>query len=90
MIAASPPPQRPPIAPVSDDHLPEPHAAVTEAADEAEMPLPSDPRTFFLGGLFALGVLAAPYVASSIIYLERAQTLQHPHPLGLNSQGIIH
>jgi predicted PurR-regulated permease PerM len=67
MIAASPPPQRPPIVPVSDDHLPEPHAVVTEAADEAEMPLPSDPRTFFLGGLFALGALAALYVASSII-----------------------
>ena len=42
MIAASPPPQRPLIAPVSDDHLPEPHAAVTEAADETEMPLPFD------------------------------------------------
>jgi predicted PurR-regulated permease PerM len=34
---------------------------------ETEMPLPSDPRTFFLGGLFALGFLAALYVASSII-----------------------
>src|SRR6478672_2561022 len=67
MIAASPPPQRPPIAPVSDDHLPEPHAAVTEAADETEMPLPSDPQTFFLGGLFALGVFAVLYVASAII-----------------------
>jgi predicted PurR-regulated permease PerM len=67
MIAASPPPQRPPIAPVSDDHLPEPHAAVTEAADQTEMPLPTDPQTFFLGGLFALGVLAALYVASPII-----------------------
>jgi predicted PurR-regulated permease PerM len=67
MIAASPPPQRPPIAPVSDDELPEPHAAGTEAADETEMPLPSDPQTFFLGGLFALGVLAALYVASAII-----------------------
>ena len=67
MIAASPPPQRPPIVPVSDDRLPEPNAAVTEAADETEMPLPSDPRTFFLGGLFALGALAALYVASSII-----------------------
>src|ERR1700686_516413 len=67
MIAASPPPQRPPITPVSDDHLPEPDAGVTAAADEAEMPLPSDPRTFFLGGLFALGALAALYVASSII-----------------------
>ncbi len=66
MIAASPPPQRPPITPVSDDELPEPHAAVTEAADETEMPLPSDPKTFFLGGLFGLGVLAALYVASRI------------------------
>src|SRR6202048_5474629 len=67
MIAASPPPQRSPLSPVSDDHLPEPRAAVTEAADETEMPLPSDPQTFFLGVLFALGVLAALYVASSII-----------------------
>jgi predicted PurR-regulated permease PerM len=67
MITASPPPQRPPITPVSDDHLPEPRAAVTDTADETEMPLPSDPRTFFLGGLFALGVLAALYVASSVI-----------------------
>jgi predicted PurR-regulated permease PerM len=68
MIAASPPPQRPPIAPASnDDDLPEPHAAVTEAADETEMPLPSDPQTFFLGGLFALGVFAVLYVASAII-----------------------
>jgi len=67
MMATSPPPQRPSIAPVSDDDLPEPHAAVTQAADETEMPLPSDPQTFFLGGLFALGFLAALYVASSII-----------------------
>ena len=67
MIAASPPPQRPSIAPVSDDDLPEPHAAVTEAADETEMPLPSNAQTFFLGGLFGLGVLAALYLASSII-----------------------
>lgn len=67
MIAASPPPQRPSIAPVADDDLPEPHAAVTEAADETEMPLPSNAQTFFLGGLFGLGVLAALYLASSII-----------------------
>ena len=66
MIAASPPPQRP-IASVSDDDLPEPHAAVTEAADETEMPLPSDAQTFFLGGLFALGVFAVLYLASAII-----------------------
>jgi predicted PurR-regulated permease PerM len=67
MIAASPPPQRPPIISVSDDYLLEPDAAATEAADETEMPLPSDPRTFFLGGLFALGVFAVLYVASAII-----------------------
>jgi hypothetical protein len=67
MIAASPPPQRPSIAPVSDDDLPEPRAAVTDAADETEMPLPSNAQTFFLGGLFALGVFAVLYVASAII-----------------------
>ena len=66
MMAASPP-RRPSIAPVSDDHLPEPQAAVTEAADETEMPLPSDAQTFFLGGLFALGVFAVLYLASAII-----------------------
>jgi len=67
MVAAVPPSQRPSLPPVPSDDLPEPPAAVTEAADETEMPLPSDPRTFFLGGLFALGVLAALYVASSVI-----------------------
>jgi predicted PurR-regulated permease PerM len=67
MMATLPPPQRPSIAPVSDDHLPEPHEAATEADDETEMPLPSNPQTFFLGGLFALGFLAALYVAGAII-----------------------
>jgi predicted PurR-regulated permease PerM len=38
---------------------------VTEA--EAEMPLPSNPQTFFLGGIFALGVFATLYLASPII-----------------------
>jgi len=65
MVAAIPPTQRPSFQ--LDVDLPEPHAAVTEAAEEAEMPLPSDPRTVFLGALFGLGVLAALYVASSII-----------------------
>jgi predicted PurR-regulated permease PerM len=65
MVAAIPPSQRPSVP--LDVDPPEPHAAAIEAADETEMPLPSDPRTFFLGGLFGLGVLAALYVASSII-----------------------
>ena len=67
MVAVVPPSQRPSLPPVPAHDLPEPPAAVTEAAEETEMPLPSDPRTFFLGGLFALGVLAALYVASSVI-----------------------
>jgi predicted PurR-regulated permease PerM len=39
----------------------------TEAADNVERPLPSNPQTFFLGSLLALAVLAAVYVASPII-----------------------
>ena len=60
-------PPRSPLAPVQDDRPPEPNALSTEALDEAEMPLPSNPQTFFLGGLFALAALAALYVASAII-----------------------
>jgi len=64
MVAAAPPSQRPNFAAGAGWTIcRKPSAAVTEAAEEAEMPLPSDPRTFFLGGLFALGVLAALYVA---------------------------
>jgi predicted PurR-regulated permease PerM len=37
-------------------------------ADEPEeMPLPSDPKVIFLGGLFLLALLAAAYVASDIV-----------------------
>ncbi|MBF0544277.1 MAG: AI-2E family transporter [Candidatus Riflebacteria bacterium] len=42
--------------------------AFVEAPEEVEMPLPSNPQTFFLGGIFALGVFGALYVASSIIF----------------------
>jgi predicted PurR-regulated permease PerM len=65
LVAASPPPERSSSTPVLDDRPPERLAVVTDA--EAEMPLPSNPQTFFLGGIFALSVLAALYVASSII-----------------------
>jgi predicted PurR-regulated permease PerM len=67
MVAAAPPPQRPSLSSVPDEHLAEPPAVVTEVVDETEMPLPSDPKTFFLGGLFALGVFAVLYLASAII-----------------------
>ena len=65
MVAASPPPERLSLTPVPDDHSSEPHAEVTDA--EVEMPLPSNPRTFFLGGIFALSVFATLYLASSVI-----------------------
>jgi predicted PurR-regulated permease PerM len=67
MVATIPPSQRPALPSMPDDDLPKLPAAATEAADETEMPLPSNPQTFFLGGLFALGFLAALYVASPII-----------------------
>jgi predicted PurR-regulated permease PerM len=35
--------------------------------DKDDMPLPTDPRTIFLGGLFMLAVLVALYVAAEII-----------------------
>lgn len=62
-MVAAPPPVHSPLPPV---HEACPRAP-TEAADEAEMSFPANPQTFFLGGLFVLGVLAALYVASSII-----------------------
>jgi hypothetical protein len=67
MVAAIPPSQRSPLPSMLDVDLPEPHATAIEAAGETEMPLPSNPQTFFLGGLFALGMLAALYLASPII-----------------------
>jgi len=43
----------------------------TEVAPPAEeleeMPLPSDPKVIFLGGLFVLALLATAYVASEIV-----------------------
>src|SRR5882757_5801215 len=42
-----------------------PAAAV--AADEEDLPLPSDINTILLGGLFLLAMLAACYVASEIV-----------------------
>jgi hypothetical protein len=65
VVSVSMMPQHPPSSPKQDAGAPEPNALPTAAADE--MPLPSSPQTFFRGGLLALAVLAAVYVASSII-----------------------
>ena len=37
------------------------------AQELSDMPLPSDPKVIFLGGLFVLALLAAAYVASDIV-----------------------
>jgi predicted PurR-regulated permease PerM len=37
------------------------------AEPPAEMPLPADPKTVFLGGLFVLAMLAAVYIAGEIV-----------------------
>jgi predicted PurR-regulated permease PerM len=53
---------------VADCAAPEPLARRSRAADDDdEMPLPTDPKTIFLGGLFFLALLAALYVASAIV-----------------------
>jgi predicted PurR-regulated permease PerM len=67
MVSVSTPPHRPALSPDQDACPPEPDAASAKIDDPGEMPPPSNPQTFFLGGLFALGALAAIYVASSII-----------------------
>src|SRR6188474_3776443 len=40
---------------------------VPPAEEPEEMPLPSDPKVIFLGGLFGLALLAAVYVAAEIV-----------------------
>src|SRR5580700_9189767 len=40
---------------------------VSPAQEPEEMPLPSDPKVIFLGGLFALALLAIAYVAAEIV-----------------------
>ena len=67
MVSLSMLPQDSPSSPKQDAGAPEPNVLPTEAVDNIEMPLPSSPQTFFLGSLLALAVLAAVYVASSII-----------------------
>ena len=48
-----------------------PNDPKTEVVPPAEvpedLPLPSDPKVIFLGGLFVLAMLAAAYVASEIV-----------------------
>ena len=49
------------------DRITDESKAPGEADDGESMPLPTDARTIFLGGLFFLAVLAALYVAAEIV-----------------------
>ena len=70
-----------------------------EAPEEtpADMPLPSDAKTFFLGGMFLIAMLATAYVAREIVLplvfavmlnllmqptLRALERLRVPKPLG--------
>jgi predicted PurR-regulated permease PerM len=65
--------------------------------EREEMPLPTEPRTIFLGGIFLLGMLTALYVASPIVlpvvlaivlkllmqpFVRLTDRLRIPHSLG--------
>ena len=63
MGSVSMPPDPPPLSPAQAA----PPVLAEAADDEAEMPLPSDPQTFFLCGIFALSVFATLYLASPVI-----------------------
>lgn len=52
--------------PIKTADPPVPKVEPPAETDETEMPLPSNLQTFFLGGIFILGLLAAIYVASSV------------------------
>jgi predicted PurR-regulated permease PerM len=52
-------------APVAEPEVPK--LTSDEAFEQSEMPLPTDPKTIFLGGLFGLATLAACSVAQAII-----------------------
>ena len=49
--------------------MPDDQSLPTEdaASEDEDMPLPHDPKTIFLGGLFLLAVLAAMYIARTVI-----------------------
>ena len=56
------------VVPIPVDQILELRPDETPARPGArEMPLPTDPKTIFLGGLFALAVLAACFVAQTIV-----------------------
>jgi predicted PurR-regulated permease PerM len=60
-------PAAPRTAPENVRAEPPPGTPTEEALEQSEMPLPTDPKSIFLGGLFGLAILAACSVAQAII-----------------------
>jgi predicted PurR-regulated permease PerM len=52
---------------VSTDQVSSEPSPVEPTVEKSEMPLPSDPKTVFLGGLFVLAFLAACYAAQAVV-----------------------
>jgi predicted PurR-regulated permease PerM len=67
MTSVPTPSPQPPQPPVQDARATEHDEVLALAEDEAEMPLPANPQTVFLSGLFLLAALAVLYMASPII-----------------------
>jgi predicted PurR-regulated permease PerM len=61
------PPGEPVAARTETQPEPPEKESTEEAMANAERPLPTDPKTFYLGGLFALAVLVASYFAQPIV-----------------------
>jgi len=60
-------PRSAPVNPPAEDQVETAKATTAEALASAEKPLPTDPKTIYLGGLFALAMLVACYFAQAVI-----------------------
>ena len=58
---------RPPVSHQAGEALPVEVAADAAGADDEELPIPSDIKAVYLGGLFLLALLAGCYVAAEIV-----------------------
>lgn len=65
---------------------------VPPAEEPEEMPLPSDPKVIFLGGLFTLALLAAVSVAAEIsaASISRSSPINQHGPVLAALKGVSH
>src|SRR3984893_7357412 len=63
---------------------------VPPAEEPEEMPLPSDPKVIFLGGLFVLALLGTAYVRQrDRVAIDLCHHSQPPAPAGLAHVGAV-